>query len=163
MTRTLLRAAMLLALGSSLGLVLDISRADSLVKKGFSTPATCEGEEAKPALVSAKDAATWCARTDVVIADARPESAYTEGHVAGAIHLPCDAGGGVADDAIHRFQGARTIIVYGNQTDDAIPVAQGLLRMHLADVRVLEGGFAGWNAAGLACASGPCAECKDSK
>jgi 3-mercaptopyruvate sulfurtransferase SseA len=88
------------------------------------------------------------------------ERVRREGHVAGAVHLPCDAGGKSAVEALAHSR-AQTIVVYGASTDDARPVADSLQRRH-PDVRValLDGGFAAWSAAGLACASGPCDECK---
>jgi 3-mercaptopyruvate sulfurtransferase SseA len=80
--------------------------------------------------------------------------------VAGAIHLPCDASGSVASEAMHKLEGAATVIVYGESTDDARPVAASLHRRLHNRVSLLKGGFAAWNQAGLACASGPCDECK---
>jgi rhodanese-related sulfurtransferase len=95
------------------------------------------------------------------IADARSAAAYAEGHVAGAVHLPCDAGGQAAVEALAHFDRAHSIVVYGDSTDDARPVADSLQRRHPGvRVSVLAGGFPAWSSAGLACASGPCDECK---
>jgi rhodanese-related sulfurtransferase len=114
--------------------------------------------------MSPNEASSLCGRANVVIADTRGESAFAEGHVAGAVHLPCDAGGKTAVDALAHFSHAQTIVVYGASTDDARAVAESLQRRHPdVKVAVLDGGFAAWSSAGLACASGPCAECKESK
>jgi prepilin-type processing-associated H-X9-DG protein len=96
----------------------------------------------------------------VVIADARSAAAFADGHVAGAVHLPCDANGQAAVDALTHFDRAQRIVVYGQGSEDARPVADSLKRRHPAvRVQVLAGGFPAWAGAGLACASGPCAEC----
>jgi rhodanese-related sulfurtransferase len=111
--------------------------------------------------MSPQEASALCGEPSVVIADARPAGAFAEGHVAGAVHLPCDADGQAAVEALTHFGRAQTIVVYGSSTEEARPVADTLQRRHPAvRVAVLDGGFAAWAKAGLACASGPCAECK---
>jgi rhodanese-related sulfurtransferase len=160
----ILRAIVLCAVGAAIGLVLHLVRGDGLSVRGFAVPVQCTGELAadEPTEIAPGDAAGLCARTDVVVADTRPATRYAEGHVAGAIHLPCDADGRVASEAMARLDGARMIIVYGEGTDDAQPVAFSLRRRaHHPHVVVLRGGFAGWSRDGLACASGPCEECAE--
>lgn len=129
----------------------------------YQPPTACDASEGveTPLEIEPDEAATMCGRTDVVIADARPAERFAEGHIAGSIHLPCTASGPIADGALAHFVGARTIIVYGQDTAEAVPVAASLRRRHAGDVRVLRGGFSGWEKAGLACASGPCDECKE--
>jgi rhodanese-related sulfurtransferase len=158
------RAALLVALGASLGLAANVARKDGVRLFGFQAAATCEAGEAvaAPSLISPAAAAAMCGRSDVVVFDARTPARFAEGHVAGAIHLPCGADGRAAADGIGHTTSARTVIVYGDSTAEAQPVAQALLRRdaHL-DVRVLEGGFPAWAAAGQACASGPCDTCTE--
>jgi rhodanese-related sulfurtransferase len=57
--------------------------------------------------------------------------------------------------------GKHTLVVYGETTADARTVAESLRPKLPAglEVVVLEGGFAAWNAEGLACTSGPCPDC----
>jgi 3-mercaptopyruvate sulfurtransferase SseA len=158
------RAALLVALGASLGLAANASRKDGIRLSGFQPAATCEAGEAAaaPSTISPAEAATMCGRSDVVVFDARSPARFAEGHVAGAIHLPCGADGRTAADGIGHTTGARTIIVYGDSTAEAQPVAQSLLRRDARlDVRVLDGGFPAWMAAGQACASGPCDSCTE--
>jgi len=159
------RATLLLLVGGGAGVALNAMRgAGGLALRGFEAPVMCDATEAQgePPEIEPAAAAALCGRPDVVIADTRPAGRYAEGHIAGAVHLPCDAGGRVAADAFARFEGERTIIVYGQTTDEAVPVAASLRRRyHAADVRVLRGGFAGWEGAGLACASGPCDDCRE--
>jgi rhodanese-related sulfurtransferase len=88
-----------------------------------------------------------------VIVDVRSAQLFAEGHVAGALHLPCDSSGPLANDP--RIARARSLVVYGHSTEDARPVASALSQRNPgARVVVIAGGFPAWNAAGLACASG---------
>jgi rhodanese-related sulfurtransferase len=107
-----------------------------------------------------REASFLCGRPGVIFADTRPAARFEEGHVADAVHLPCDATALGAEPAIARLSHAQTVIVYGDSSDDGHSVAQTLRRRGLkADLRVLRGGFAAWEGAGLACASGPCKDC----
>jgi rhodanese-related sulfurtransferase len=159
----LARAAALALVAATGGLATNSLRSDGVPLGRFEPPAMCDGGEGHdaPVEIEPRAAAELCGQPGVVIADARPAARYTEGHIAGAIHLPCDATGRVASDAFAHLDGTRTIIVYGQSTDEARPVAASLRRRYRADVRVLKGGFAGWDRAGLACASGPCDDCKE--
>jgi rhodanese-related sulfurtransferase len=164
MIAPLLRALALLAVGGAVGLALNAARKDGVPLAAFAPPTECTAEAGPPPLTGPDAAAALCGRPDVVIADTRPAARYAEGHVASAIHLPCDAAGSVASEAMARLDAARTVIVYGEGTEDALPVA-ATLRRRLAGgdpsrVMVLRGGFAAWSQAGQACASGPCDECK---
>lgn len=164
---TVIRALVLVVAGAVLGFAGNAARPHGLRIAAFAPPTECSGGEhgaPTPTVMPPAEASSLCGQPSVVIADTRPESAFVEGHVAGAVHLPCDAGGKTAVDALAHFSHAQTIVVYGNSTDDARPVAESLQRRH-PDVRVavLDGGFAAWSQAGLACASGPCPECKESK
>lgn len=163
MRSTLARAVVLIGVGAGLGFAVNAARPGGLRFARYAPPTECSGAEAAhaPALLAPADAARLCGQPDVVIADARSAAAYAEGHVAGAVHLPCDANGQAAVEALAHFDRARSIVVYGDSTDDARPVADSLQRRHPgARVAVLAGGFRAWSSAGLACASGPCDECK---
>lgn len=163
MIASLLRASVLVTVGGLAGLALNAARKDGVALGGFAPPVECLGEAGPPPLAGSDAVAALCGRPDVVIADTRSASRFAEGHVAGAIHLPCDAAGSVANDAMARLDAARTVIVYGEGTEDALPVAASLRRRApeaAARVMVLRGGFAAWSQAGQACASGPCDDCK---
>jgi rhodanese-related sulfurtransferase len=160
----LLRAVVLVVAGAALGFAANAARPHGLKVAAFAPPTECNGsgEHApSPALMTPAAASALCGQPNVVIADTRSASAFAEGHVAGAVHLPCDAGGKSAVEALAHFSHAQTIVVYGGSTDEARPVADSLQRRH-PDVHValIDGGFAAWSSAGLACASGPCDECK---
>ncbi|HEX8953042.1 MAG TPA: rhodanese-like domain-containing protein [Polyangia bacterium] len=164
----MIRALVLVVAGAALGLAGNAARPHGLRIAAFAPATECsggaEGGAPTPAVMSPAEASALCGQPSVVIADARAANAFAEGHVAGAVHLPCDAGGQTVVDALAHFSHAQTIVVYGQSTDDARPVADSLQRRH-PDVKVaiLDGGFAAWSQAGLACASGPCDECKATK
>jgi rhodanese-related sulfurtransferase len=160
----LVRAVVLVAASALAGLGINAMRPGGLRVSSFEAPAVCEGAEAagQPLEVDPAEAAASCGSSDVVIADARPANRFAEGHVAGAIHLPCDAAGSVAAEALHRLEGKKTVIVYGEETADAQPVAASLRRRtHGVRIVTLRGGFKAWSEGGQACASGPCDTCKD--
>lgn len=164
-----LLAALLLALaGAAAGLGAGALRPGGLQLQPAAHAAACEAPPgAKTALVQVADAARLCAERNVLIADARPAADYAAGHVAGAVHLPCSASGQVAGAALQLVAGAGTILVYGATTEEAAQVAQGLSARIATgagtQVLALEGGFAAWEKAGLACASGPCDNCAVSR
>jgi rhodanese-related sulfurtransferase len=163
MRSTLARAFALVAAAAVLGLAVNRVRPGGVSLASFQPPTQCSAHEARTVDdVVPAEAASWCGQPDVVIADTRSAAAYAEGHVAGAIHLPCDANGQAAVEALAHFDRARRIIVYGQSSEDPRPVADSLGRRHPnARVQVLAGGFPAWSGAGLACASGPCDECKN--
>ena len=151
----LTRALALVVFGALLGLALNAARPGGVPLSGFHAPAACAAGEA-PAEIGLAEAAALCGAPGVIIADARPAAAFAQGHIAGAVHLACKESDPASMQSVLR---AQTVLVYGDSTEDARAVAFNLPG-HGARVAVLKGGFAAWNAAGLACASGPCAECK---
>jgi rhodanese-related sulfurtransferase len=161
-TSLLLRALALLAGGGGIGLASNAVRPGGVALVGFVAPVACSaeavGEPPAPPVVelAPREASFLCGETGVVFADTRPAARFEEGHVADAVHLPCDASEDGAKLAIARLASARTVIVYGDSSDDGRAVAETLRRRGLrADLRVLHGGFAAWEREGLACASGP--------
>ena len=158
-------AAVLLALaGAAAGLGAAAVRPGGLQLQPPARDQACEAPgSAKAVRVQVAAAARLCAERHVLVADARPAAEYAAGHVAGAVHLPCSASGHVASAALQEVAGAGTILVYGGTTEEALQVAQGLSARLPAgagtQVLALEGGFAAWERAGLACASGPCDQC----
>lgn len=127
-----------------------------------SDPAAAAATAAPPRVMSATHAARLCGADGVLIADVRPAERFAEGHVAGALHLPCAASSDLLDRAHAAAAGKRTLVVYGESTSDANAIAASLRqRLHRPDLElvVLDGGFAAWSAEGLACSSGPCPDC----
>jgi rhodanese-related sulfurtransferase len=168
------RAACLLGAGAALGFALNAARADGVRFRAFAAPSACTVTVAPAApsaatagatvteVLAPADAANLCNDPGAVVADVRSAARFAEGHVAGAIHLPCAASGRVASDAAQLLGGKRTLIVYGDDTADALPVADEMRRRVGRSgprIVVIEGGFARWSQANLACSSGPCLEC----
>ena len=163
------RALLLMTGASALGLGVNALRRDGVSLAAYAPPAVC-GAPASPITAAAPpvniltpaEAAGLCGDPGTVLADVRSAAAFAEGHVTGAIHLPCAASGDVAAAAVALLAGKSRLVVYGDATADAATVAEEMRRRAgrpRLDVVVIEGGFAAWNQAGLACSSGPCPEC----
>ena len=153
----------MLGLGAGLGVAVNAVRPAALHPASFVVATTCsEPAPVKPlAVLPPARAVRLCGENGVLIADVRGPERFAEGHVAGAVHLPCAAPGDVLARALEAAAGKHTLVVYGETTADARTVAESL-RPKLPgglEVVVLEGGFAAWNAEGLACSSGPCPDC----
>jgi rhodanese-related sulfurtransferase len=160
---SMLRACALVAFGGAVGLGSNAARSSGVALRRFEAPTTCSAtaQAAAPIVEMAPhDATHLCGRPGVIFADTRPAPRFAEGHVADAIHLPCDASATGAELAMRKLEHAQTIIVYGDGSDDGRAVAESLRRRGFSgDLRVLRGGFAEWEKEGLACASGPCKDC----
>ena len=165
------RSLCLLLAGAARGLAVNAARPDGVRFTKFAPPNSC-GAEASVATATAPvgvlrpaAAVALCNDADTLLADVRPPAEFAEGHVTGAIHLPCTSSDSAANAALARLAGRHTLVVYGDGTADARLVAEELARRAAragrSDLRVLviEGGFEAWNRAGLACSSGPCPEC----
>jgi 3-mercaptopyruvate sulfurtransferase SseA len=160
------RAAAIIAIGAGIGLAANAVRPDGVALTGFSPPSTCAAGASHPAVevVPPGEAVRLCGDPGVLVADARSPERFAEGHVAAAVHLPCAAKEAEASSVVTRLQGKHTLIVYGDTTDEARPVAADLRqRIGRPDLHVvvLEGGFPAWSRAGLACSSGACPDCKE--
>ena len=166
------RLAVLLAGGAALGLLVNLVHPRAVHFASFAPPRVCsagaehEGAPAAPAveLLSLAQVASLCGDPRAMVADARSAERFAEGHVAGAIHLPCASSQVAASAALDRLVGKETLVVYGDSTEEAMPVAEELRRRGDRPglrVAVLAGGFPAWSQAGLACSSGPCADCGD--
>ena len=161
-----MRAASLLALGSLLGLVANAIRHDGVRPASLPLATSCTGSTTTAAakVLEPEQASLLCGDPDVMFADVRPTAAFAEGHIAGAIHLPCAAEGDVVAGALAMAEGKHTLVLYGGDTAAAAPVAESLRqRLSRTDLHVviLAGGFPAWDRAGLACSSGPCPACND--
>jgi len=169
MPGVLVRAAFLLLAGSLGGAAINAVRPDGVGVRGFVASSTCGAgpERVGPRVLGPNAALTLCGDPGVLVADVRSAARFAEGHVAGAIHLPCRASGDALGGALAKLAGKHTVIVYGDSTDEARPVAASLAQRLdpgaavPPDIVVLEGGFRAWDQAGLACSSGPCPECQE--
>jgi rhodanese-related sulfurtransferase len=165
------RAACVLTAGFALGFAVNSARPDGVRFTKVAPPNSCGAGTAAAApgpgvapveVLPPAEAVSVCGDPQTLLADVRSADEFAQGHVTGAIHLPCAASGSAASAAVDLLAGRRTLVVYGDATADALPVADEMRRrVARADLRVLviDGGFAAWNKAGLACSSGPCPDC----
>ena len=166
MRALLLRTLALAAVSATAGLAFNAIRPNGVSLQAAPAASVCKVAAGIPTVerLSPEQANRLCADPNVLVADARSRESFAAGHVAGAVHLPCAATGDVASAVPQLLAGRNTVVVYGNDTTDAVAVADGLQRRHANGklrVAVIEGGFAAWDRAGFACASGPCPECAE--
>jgi rhodanese-related sulfurtransferase len=111
--------------------------------------------------ISAGEAAAMCSACTAGFVDARSARDYEAGHVPGAIHLPPV---GHPDEAavLARLAALPAVIVYDDDRSCALAegVARRLQQHGLREVRVLEGAWPAWVAAGGPGASGACHLCQ---
>lgn len=125
---------------------------------------SCESPHAPVAVlqrISVAEATAVCDTCSAAFVDSRSARAFEEGHIAGAYHLPPKSH---PDETIvlQRLAGYPMVIVYGDDSRCRLAegVARRLLDSGVADVRVLDGAWPDWLAAGGAGASGFCTECE---
>lgn len=112
--------------------------------------------------IQVDEAKGLCDACKAGFADARGASEFAAGHVTGAVHLPP---AGHPDEAavIAALRAYPLVVVYDGDYSCALAdeVAQRLAREGLPDVRVLEGAWPAWVAAGGAGTSGFCPSCHE--
>jgi rhodanese-related sulfurtransferase len=168
--RTLIHAATVTAAGVALGLAVNAaSPHPAALGRPVHAPAeatsgTCQApEDAAPiARIGAEAARALCATCDVGFVDARGAFEFQQGHAVNAVHLPPVGDASEERFALERLAGAETVVVYDG--DSSCKLAEGVARrLHAAgmkDVRVLEGAWPAWVAAGGPGSSGACAVCE---
>jgi len=113
------------------------------------------------ARIAVTEAAALCAACSAGFVDARSARDFAVGHVSGAVHLP-PAGHRDEAEALARLATFHTVVVYDGE--DSCRLAEGVARRLLAgglrDVRVLDGAWGAWMAAGGPGTSGACAACQ---
>jgi len=156
------RALAICVAGALLGLGLAALRPSGL-QLTHAGGASCEAGAVEPSLLAPDAAASLCAAERALIADVRTDAEFAAGHIANAVHLPCDTRGDVAGAQLAHLADRSLVLVYGTTTADALAVARSIAARlpagASAKIYALDGGFAAWEKAGLACASGPCEGC----
>jgi rhodanese-related sulfurtransferase len=153
------RVAALVLLGAAVGVGNHWSRF-GIPFTWVETAEVCEAPElvGEPVVLAPGEASSLCSAPDVIVLDVRSAELYASGHIADAEHLPCTRGA-LREDLADRLHTASAVIVYGQDSEEAIPVATSLMQQNVLNVRLLEGGYPAWEAAGLACSSGACPGC----
>jgi rhodanese-related sulfurtransferase len=162
------RTLVLALLGVVSGLIVNMLRPDAVDWRVAIASATCNAVQLSVPveIVPIDRAAALCASSGVLIADARDAERFSQGHIAGAVHLPCSTPGALLDTVPRLLASVDLVLVYADTTDAARPVAEGLRQRNATAglrVAVLEGGFEAWARAGQACLSGPCPRCQDAE
>ncbi len=85
--------------------------------------------------------------------DPRQLTAYVEGHIPGAVHLPFQD----VSTEHTMLEGYDFIVVYGDGYNDTLSLAMSkrLISLGYSDVRTLRGGLRAWTADGNALETGP--------
>jgi rhodanese-related sulfurtransferase len=150
--RIFIDVAVMAALGATLGLGIN----HRLVSDAFTGRLVAPATTVAPAtarlpqpvlLAEVRELAT----AGAVLVDARDGVPYAEGHLPGALSLPL----GEADARLTGFRQKvaveKTLVIYcnGYGCPDSFDLGVRLLREGYRDVRVFEGGFPEWHAAGL--------------
>lgn len=112
-----------------------------------------------PEAVSPQQAQSLLGQPGVVIGDLRPAQQYAEGHIAGAIHLPCTGTLGLL--ALDKIRPGTQLLIYdGDGRSPQLQTAAATAAIRgMGQVYTLQGGFAAWLAAGLPAESGTCDRC----
>jgi rhodanese-related sulfurtransferase len=103
-------------------------------------------EPAIPAVTPAAVRRALQARTEIALVDVRPEGRFAAGHPLFAASFPL---GRVEAEVFGRLpRRSVPIVIYGDGRDDAKAAVRKFRRLGYGDVSVLDGGLAGWTAAG---------------
>jgi 3-mercaptopyruvate sulfurtransferase SseA len=166
--RLLVRVIAIAVAGAGLGLAVNpltprpARLGTAVYPASASGAATCSAhaEPAPPVRISQQDAKQACEACSAAFVDARGESAFAEGHIPGAFHLPPS---GHPDETalLQKLRGYREVIVYDDDVGCklAAGVAQRLKDDGLDDVRVLDGSWVKWLSSGGPAESGACEMC----
>jgi 3-mercaptopyruvate sulfurtransferase SseA len=171
--RILLEAASIAVAGALLGLGLNAASPRSAplatpvhaaAESGGGMCATGEAAPAAPRArrISVEEAKGHCDACTAGFVDARSGTEYAAGHVTNAVHLPPAGHEGEAV-IIAGLRAYDMVVVYDGEYTCALAdeVAARLRREGLPDVRVLEGAWPAWTAAGGSDAVGICPSCHD--
>lgn len=158
MRELLIKTAILLAGSAAAGLTFNLARFDGQLPRSSPPDTAVAACEVAPTVetISLNEAAGICAGgPDNLILDVRSADRFARGHLPEAIHVPCKQGA-LGDELEARLEAAPAILVYGDTTEAARPVAESLTPYA---VKILEGGYPAWEKQGQACVSGPCDAC----
>lgn len=159
------RAAVLAGCGALLGWTINATRPHGIPFASYVPAAVCSGGVELPEIrvLPPQQAARLCGDSRTLVADVRHAAAYAEGHVAGAVHIPCTGSLGDVENIRTRLVAKEALVIYGDTEEQARHVANDLAgRLHRPElsIAIIAGGWRAWFDAGMACASGPCEDCE---
>lgn len=159
------RAGVLMFGGALIGITINAVRPHGIPLASYVPPTVCTGATAPPEIhvLDPQQAAKHCGDSRTLVADVRTAMAFSEGHVAGAVHIPCTGTRADVERVRGRLVGKEALVVYGDSEEQARQVAGDLAaRIDRPDVSIsiIAGGWRAWFDAGMACASGPCDDCE---
>lgn len=162
---TLWRAGVLVGGGALIGITINAVRPHGVPLAQYVPPTVCSGAAASPEIrvLEPQRAAKLCGDPRTLVADVRTAAAFSEGHVAGAVHIPCTGSSADVERVRGRLVGKEALVVYGDSEDQARQVASDLaarIGRPEVSISIIAGGWHAWFDAGMACASGPCDDCE---
>jgi rhodanese-related sulfurtransferase len=153
-------AAMVL-IGGALGLAVNVARPDGLPLRASPTLTTryeggggacsADRDTTRFSRVTVEEARLLHGQPGVTFVDARSEEVYRQGHIRGALLLPYEQAAHSIGKSTLPIPRDDRLVVYCDSEDCQLSelLAQLLSRIGCERVRVLEGGYAAWVAAGL--------------
>jgi 3-mercaptopyruvate sulfurtransferase SseA len=160
-SRFVMRSLVVVAGGACLGLAINgvAPKGLDLRKPIFATAEETSCESIRR--ITQVEAQSVCSACTAAFVDARNETAFAQGHILGAVHLPPH---GHADESpiIARLQTYPMVVVYDDDVGCKIAedVAKHLVKEDgLPDVRVLDGSWMAWQQSGGPAQSGACEVC----
>ena len=168
--RLLAQSVVLVLSGSTLGLAVNgrsphpVRLLDPVYAAAEAGAAECGGAHpgagVRAATISRAEAQAACGACSAGFVDARGAHAFAEGHVPGALHLP-PVGHSDESSAFEALRRFAEVVVYDDGADcDFAPGVAERLRAAGLKVRILEGGWSGWQAASGPAQSGACQACE---
>lgn len=112
---------------------------------------TCEGLDTTPERIEQDTAVRLHGAANVLFVDARTSEDFAVGRITGAVSLPWSETLTVPEFMLSKFQGCKTVVAYCDRDGcaDSERLAEHLLALGVRQVRVLDGGWPDWYAAGL--------------
>jgi rhodanese-related sulfurtransferase len=159
------RAAAIVGVGACAGLTINALRTSGPKFERYAPAAVCSGVALPQEIrvLQPQQAARLCGDERTLVADVRSAAAFTQGHVAGAVHIPCSGSRADLEQVRLRLASKEALVVYGDSEEQARQVANdlaGRINRPELSVAVIAGGWHAWLDAGMACASGPCDDCE---
>ncbi len=151
MKKTLQHAAVILALSAVLGLVSNWSLVRRFLKGEFRESFLTEDRYPGIRVISLLEAQDLFFARQAVFLDARSAGLFMDGHVPEARSLPYETARDGMPGEILALDRNGTIVIYceGGDCQSSLAIAKLLHTKGFTDLRVVEGGWEDWKAAGL--------------